>query len=440
MASWKSASSQSVAWSRQRGPLVRVDHDPSSSAGAAWGGGGRPGSRAPRRWAARSSGAGECCRSCRPWASASRLAGTRRWAEARRRCPTARRRPARSKPTRRRRRPPTVAPPSAGLPSSAARGGRAGPGVVGAPEASTPAGARRRRRPGRRRHRRGRGPGVAAESPRRGSGAGASRRRRAPGSGGHASAPPVRRCWTGSRRAASRRSLARCRGPAPGGLGPASAGAVGLRPASGGRRCPAPRPAPRPGRRAPRTVRRGRSTWRRGGGAVGRVPDAAPGQVSGGGVTTAGLGTVRGSTPGKRMPGRGPLGGSGTSPNRGASSGTRGETWPASRAAAASSAPMMRTPSAGLRGPRDAPSRSTPGPGRCPASSSRPRRVPSRPSAAWRSSLWSSTCPPFGALAPPDRPHPSGGWIRSGSRSVRLRATPAPCGPASGRSRPRTRG
>ncbi len=42
MASWKSASSQSVAWSRHRGPLVSVDHEPSSSAGGAGGGGSPP--------------------------------------------------------------------------------------------------------------------------------------------------------------------------------------------------------------------------------------------------------------------------------------------------------------------------------------------------------------------------------------------------------------
>src|SRR5215472_17024940 len=54
---------------------------------------------------------------------------------------------------------------------------------------------------------------------------------------------------------------------------------------------------------------------------------------------------------GNRMAGRGPLGAGGTSPKRGASLGLRPSAWPASNAAAASSAPMMRMPSpAGLGG------------------------------------------------------------------------------------------
>src|SRR5207253_2628600 len=53
---------------------------------------------------------------------------------------------------------------------------------------------------------------------------------------------------------------------------------------------------------------------------------------------------------GKRSGGRGPGGGGGTSPKRGASSGRRPAAWPASMAAAASSAPMIRTPSLLRRG------------------------------------------------------------------------------------------
>src|SRR5947199_7904003 len=67
-----------------------------------------------------------------------------------------------------------------------------------------------------------------------------------------------------------------------------------------------------------------------------------------------GLATDDGSEPGigKRSGGRGPSGAGGTSPNRGASSGRRPAAWPASMAAAASSAPMMRTLSLDGRGPR----------------------------------------------------------------------------------------
>src|SRR5207248_7178988 len=69
---------------------------------------------------------------------------------------------------------------------------------------------------------------------------------------------------------------------------------------------------------------------------------------------TGGLGTEDGSAPGigSRRGGRGPSGVGGTSPNRGASSGRRPAAWPASMAAAASSAPMMRTLSLDGRGPR----------------------------------------------------------------------------------------
>ena len=67
-----------------------------------------------------------------------------------------------------------------------------------------------------------------------------------------------------------------------------------------------------------------------------------------------GLATDDGSAPGigKRRGGRGPSGAGGTSPKRGASSGRRPAAWPASMAAAASSAPMMRTLSLDGRGPR----------------------------------------------------------------------------------------
>src|SRR3954453_13221557 len=67
-----------------------------------------------------------------------------------------------------------------------------------------------------------------------------------------------------------------------------------------------------------------------------------------------GLATDDGSAPGigNRSRGRRPSGAGGTSPNRGASSGRRPAACPASMAAAASSAPMMRTLSLDGRGPR----------------------------------------------------------------------------------------
>ena len=189
--------------------------------------------------------------------------------------------------------------------------------------------------------------------------------------------------------------------PAVGGRGGRRRPAVAAGPAPRSRRCRARRPAPRPGRSAPRSVPPG--SWR----SSRREPVSPPasggrgwvsqtlrrGSRSAGGAATGRLGDGAGVGAGEADAGAGARTGvSGTSPKRGASSGTRGDTWPASRAAAASSAPMMRTPSAGLRGPRDAPRPAHAGPGSVPSSSSSGAAPNGSPGLALRSSPWSSTC------------------------------------------------